>query len=167
MAKLAERAMAAAARSATTPRDPKRIAAAQVRAARRAVRMREAIENAAGLYLPDRLHRVRIAVKKIRYALEVARELSGSRATSRIRMLKAAQDLLGQMHDHEVLIARVRGVQASRAPDLRLSAELDKLVRLLETECRQLHGHYMTQRNKLLAIADATTASPAPQASAA
>ena len=102
-------------------RDPKRVAAAQARAARRAVRLREAIENAAGLYLPDRLHEVRIAVKKLRYAMEVSRELSGSRATARIRTLKEAQDLLGRMHDHEVLIARVRGVQGSKAPNLRLS----------------------------------------------
>ena len=63
------------------------------------------------LYLPDRLHEVRIAVKKLRYAMEVSRELSGSRATARIRTLKEAQDLLGHMHDHEVLIARVRSVQ--------------------------------------------------------
>ena len=135
-------------------RDPKRLADAQLRAARRAVRLREAIENAAGLYLPDRLHEVRIAVKKLRYALEVSRELSGSRAMARIRTLKEAQDLLGRMHDHEVLIARVRGVQGSRAPNLRLSADLDKLVRRLETECRQIHGQYMALRKKLLAITD-------------
>src|SRR5688572_30732090 len=41
-------------------RDPKRIAGARLRAARRAVRLRAAIENAAGIYLPDRLHEVRI-----------------------------------------------------------------------------------------------------------
>ena len=35
-------------------------------------RLRAAIENAAGIYLPDRLHEVRIAVKKLRYALELA-----------------------------------------------------------------------------------------------
>ena len=64
------------------------------------------VENAAGLYLPDRLHEVRIAVKKLRYALEITKELSGSRATASILALKRAQDLLGRMHDLEVLIAR-------------------------------------------------------------
>ena len=51
--------------------------------------LRAAIDNAAGIYLPDRLHEVRIAVKKLRYALEIASgDLSGSRATARIRTLK-------------------------------------------------------------------------------
>ncbi len=154
--KLSHRAATAASKGARADgRDLRRVAAAQLRAARRAVRLREAIENAAGLYLPDRLHEVRIAMKKLRYAMEVSRELSGSRATARIRTLKEAQDLLGHMHDHEVLITRVRSVQTFKAPNLRLSGDLDKLVRRLETECRQIHGQYMALRKKLLAIADA------------
>lgn len=165
--KLRRRAASAAAKgSEGSRRDPKRVADAQLRAARRAVRLREAIESAAGLYLPDRLHEVRIAVKKLRYAMEVSRELSGSRALARIRTLKEAQDLLGHMHDHEVLIARVRGIQSS-TPNLRLSGDLDKLVRRLETEARQIHGQYVALRKKLLAIADATATPRARHAPAA
>lgn len=156
--KLQRRAAAASkSHSGGRMRDPKRIAGARLRAAHRAIRLREAIESAAGIYLPDRLHRVRIAVKKLKYAMEVSRELSGSRGVARIRTLQEGQDLLGRMHDHEVLIARVRGVQgSSKAPTLRVSGDLDRLVRWLETECRQLHGQYMTLRKKLLAIADLT-----------
>ena len=66
------------------------------------------------------------------------------------------------MHDLEVLIARTRGVQGSpSAPNLRLSGDLDQLVRRLETECRQLHGHYMALRPQLLAICDRVDASAA------
>ena len=123
--------------------------------ARRAVALQGAIDNAAASYLPDRLHDVRIAVKKLRYAMEIAREMSGSRATARILTLKRAQDLLGRMHDLEVLIARTRAVQGSaNAPNLRLSADLDRLVRRLEMECRRLHGHYIASRRSLLAICD-------------
>jgi CHAD domain-containing protein len=147
--------------------DPAQFAAASRRAARRAERLRDAIETAAGLYLPDRLHDVRIAVKKLRYAMEIARELSGSRATARILALKRAQDLLGRMHDLEVLIARTRGVQGSAAPNLRLSADLDRLVRNLETECRQLHGRYMAARPGLLAICDHVVAAAAAPTRAA
>jgi CHAD domain-containing protein len=94
-------------------------------------------------------------VKKLRYALELTNELRGSRATARVRTLKETQDLLGRMNDLEVLILRVRGVQgSSRAPNLRLSGDLDRLVRHLETECRQLHGHYTASRKKLVAICD-------------
>jgi CHAD domain-containing protein len=158
--KLTKRSVAAARKAPYAPargrvRDPERLAAAQLRAARRATALRAAIDNAAGIYLPDRLHDVRIAVKKLRYAMELARELSGSRALAAIRSLKEAQDLLGRMHDLEILIARTRAVQGSPiGTNLRLSGDLDRLVRRLETECRQLHGHYMALRHKLLAICD-------------
>jgi CHAD domain-containing protein len=163
LAKLQRRALAAAAVSGpdagpAAARDPARLASAWHRAGRRADALRSAMDNAAGIYLPDRLHEVRIAIKKLRYQMEIARELSRSRATARIQTLKKAQDLLGRMHDLEILIARTRAVQgAPAAPTLRLSADLDVLVRSLETECRQLHGHYMSSRHSLLAICDYVT----------
>lgn len=160
--KLRRRIVALAAKGrldAPERRDPKLMVRGWEIAARRAMRLQAAIENAAGIYLPDRLHDVRIAVKKLRYALEVTRELSGSRAAARLHVLKEAQDLLGRMHDLEVLIARVRAIQgSSQAPNLRLSADLDRLVRRLETECRQIHGHYMSLRPKLVAVCDHTVA---------
>jgi CHAD domain-containing protein len=143
-----------------------RHAAARHRAVRRAARLKGAIDNAAGLYLPDRLHEVRIAIKKLRYALEIVGQI-GARGTGRSQLaghilaLKRAQDMLGRMHDFEVLIARTRAVQASAAaPDLRLSGELDQLVRRFETECRLLHGHYMASRLRLLDICTTLTARP-------
>jgi CHAD domain-containing protein len=167
--KLRKRALSAARRSsgAVPHRDPKRIARAQQRAARRAERLRAAIEAAAGIYLPDRLHEVRISAKKLRYALELVRELSASRATARLRTLKATQDLLGRMRDLEILIARTRGVQgAPGAPNLKLSGELDRLVRRFENDCRQLHGQYMSSRPALLAICDHVIASAERKAAA-
>lgn len=132
------------------------------RAARRAVRVQSAIDSAGSIYLPDRLHEVRIAAKKLRYALELGRSAGRSRASARLRTLKTAQDLLGRMHDLEVLVARVRAVQgASQAPTLSLSSDLDRLVRRLETECRQLHGHYMSMRKALLTICTQVAAIPA------
>jgi hypothetical protein len=126
------------------------------------------IDNAAGIYLPDRLHAVRIAVKKLRYAIEVVRHVvparpSRARSSSKslrsvngqLAALKRAQELLGRMHDLEILIARTRAVQASpQSPDLRLSGDLDRLVRRLETDCRLLHGHYMASRAPLIEICD-------------
>ena len=148
-------------------RDPERLAAAEERAARRGTTLRATMDNAAGIYLPDRLHEVRIAVKKLRYAMELSRELSGSRAMAALRTLKQAQDLLGRMHDLEILIARTRAVQgSSSAASLRLSADLDRVVRRLETECRQLHGHYMASRHALLTICDRVEAAPERRAAA-
>jgi len=158
--KLSEKLVAAARKrdkESPGPRtvDPKQLAAARDRAARRAERLRIKIENAAAIYLADRLHEVRIAAKKLRYALEIVRDLSRSRATARILTLKRAQDLLGRIHDLEVLIARTRAIQGSpNAPTLRVSADMDLLVRRLETECRRLHGRYIAMRAPLLAICD-------------
>jgi CHAD domain-containing protein len=167
--KFQKKAVEAAARGPVTggTRDPRRMAAALGRAARRAEGLRAAMENAAGIYLPDRLHQVRIAVKKLRYALEIAQDLSGSRATARIRTLKRVQDLLGRMHDLEMLIARTRAVQSrAGAPNLKLSADLDRLVRRLENECRRLHVRYMNERKALRAICDYVTAREARRGNA-
>ena len=168
--KLRKRALGAARRANGGRRDPKRLACAIQRTAKRAERLRMAIESATGIYLPERLHDVRIGVKKLRYAMELARELSGSRATARLRTLKNTQDLLGRIRDLEVLIARTRAVQgAPGAPNLKLSAELDRLVRRFENECRLLHGHYMSSRQSVLSICEhaANAASGKPAADAA
>jgi CHAD domain-containing protein len=161
--KLRRRALQTARKHRVGPADAKGLAQAQLRMAMRAARLRAAVDDAAGLYLPDRLHEVRVAVKKLRYAMELSIQLTRSRATAQVRALKAAQDLLGRMHDLEVLIMRVRAVQASPGPpNLRLSAELDQLVRRLEGECRELHGEYTAMRMKLLAICERTAAVRTP-----
>ncbi len=140
-----------------------RVLAARRRAARRAQLVEAAVDAAGAIYLPDRLHQVRIAVKKLRYALEIVRDLIRSRAEARIRFLKRMQALLGRMHDLEVLIARTRGLQAAAVHDLQLSADLDQLVRRLETEARQLHGRYLAQRRALLDLCNRVVAAGEPR----
>jgi CHAD domain-containing protein len=138
---------------------PTAMAEAGRRVARRAVRLSAAIEWAGAVYLADRLHAVRVAAKKLRYALEIDRELHRSRATARIQQLKSLQDLLGRLHDLEVLIDRTRASQAdAAAADRRTSVELDRLVRALEDECRQLHATYMARRPSILKLCNALAA---------
>ena len=72
-----------------------------------------------------------------------------------VATLQRVQDLLGRMHDLEVLIARTRALQSTaNVRDLKLSGDLDRLVRVLEMECRQLHVRYMNERKSLLTICD-------------
>ena len=52
--------------------------AAEARVSRRAATLTHALDNAGSLYLPERLHHVRIALKKLRYALEVAAAATSS-----------------------------------------------------------------------------------------
>ena len=108
-------------------------------------------------------------MKKLRYVLEIGRELTRSRASARIRLLKSVQDTLGRMHDLEMLIMHIRALQGSdRAPTLKASADLDRMVRRLEMECRQLHVRYIGFKKKLLELCDdVTSASQRPRASAA
>jgi CHAD domain-containing protein len=146
------------------------LAEAAQQAGKRARRLKAAIEHAGSIYLADRLHRVRVAAKKLRYALEIQRELTHSRTTARLNRLKVQQDLLGRMHDLEILIDRTRRVQETLpAGDRRAMAELDALVRELEDECREGHAAYMLARPAMVKLCDGiivATANGRPTAAA-
>ncbi len=132
------------------------VAEAVAQSGRRARRLRAAIERAGGIYLADRLHRIRIEAKKLRYAIEIERELMRSRSRLHLNRLKALQDLLGRVHDLEILIDRTRAVQAALpGRNRRAMAELDSLIRVLEDECREGHAAYMHGRPALLKLCDA------------
>jgi len=140
------------------------LAEAASQAATRAAALRAAIEHAGGIYLADRLHRVRVAAKKLRYAVEIQRELTRSRSAAQLNRLKTQQDLLGRMHDLEILIDRARAVQTTLTPrDRRGQAELNQLIRVLEDECREGHAAYMRARPVLLKLCETVIAGPAGQ----
>jgi CHAD domain-containing protein len=129
--------------------------AAEARVARRAELLRDAIAEAGALYIPERLHTVRIALKKFRYAVEVEQEVSRQERPAELRTLKRGQDLLGRMHDLQVLIDTARATQASvNTPNVATWREYDALVNRLERECRQLHARYMRERDAIAAVAE-------------
>ena len=135
------------------------LAEAAAQASTRAAELRAAIERAGGIYLADRLHRVRVAAKKLRYALEIQRELTKSRSIAQLNRLKTQQDLLGRMHDLEMLIDRARAAQTTLTPrDRPGMAELNRLIRVLEDECREGHAAYMRGRPALLKLCEAVIA---------
>ena len=163
--KLRKRLVQVAAPESEKPETRSALAEASRQAAIRAADLKAAIEHAGGIYLADRLHRVRVAGKKLRYALEIQRELTKSRSTTYLNKLKAQQDLLGRMHDFEILIDRARAVQGTLTPrDRRGMAELRTLIRVLEQECRAGHAAYMRTRPALLKMCDTiiATGTPAP-----
>jgi CHAD domain-containing protein len=133
--------------SSTPSHHDAELASARRRAARRAARLRAEIRRAGGLYVSERLHAVRVATKKLRYALEVDRELTRSRATARIDRLRTLQDALGEIHDYEILAERTRDVQADLVEsDPALATELDALLRTLATACRDGHAAFLRDR---------------------
>jgi CHAD domain-containing protein len=129
--------------------------AIEARLTHRATVLRQAMVDAGAIYLPERLHVVRIAIKKLRYALEVAVEAAGAPSGSDLRTLKRGQDILGRLHDLQILIDRARQMQASvDPPDVRLWRNLDVLTTTLENDCRRLHARFMRQQAAVRAVCD-------------
>lgn len=109
----------------------------------RAAGLAGAVDRAGTLYAPDRLHAVRIAGKKLRYALEVLASASLARVGRDLKLLKDAQEVLGVMHDYQVLlehVADVRGATPRGAPG---AAGLAAMAAAYDRECRKLHATYL------------------------
>ncbi|MGD9904955.1 MAG: CHAD domain-containing protein [Vicinamibacterales bacterium] len=131
-------------------------AAVDDRVARRVARVRKALHRAGAMYVPERLHQIRIAVKQLRYALEVAATVRRSRAAARIAQLRDVQDLLGRAHDLHVLAERIRRVQTGVVRTSRATAaELERLLTRIDIACRAEHAAFMSRRAALLALCDA------------
>ena len=134
------------------------------RLVKRARRLSEAMDEAGQMYSPERLHQVRIAVKKLRYGLEIAAGVGVAAAAPRVRGLKRAQDLLGRMHDLQVLQGHVAAVHAELSPGNGVSHQgLDALAQHIERECRHLHGRYVAGSGALREIPAAVSATVLPQ----
>lgn len=133
--------------------------AIDARVANRAAALKSAVKEAGGLYVAERLHQVRLAVKKLRYGAELAAEAAGVKNSADLRVLKREQDLLGRLRDLQVLVERVRRVQAGLTPpDLAAWRELDAVVAALDAHCRRLHARYMRDRPALNSLCDRLTA---------
>jgi CHAD domain-containing protein len=103
-----------------------------------------AMDAAGHIYAPERLHAVRIAAKKLRYGLELAADSGIQEAAASLRTLKRAQEMLGKLHDLQVLQTSVAAVQANGGSNRPHAREgLDALARHIEGQCRHLHGRYV------------------------
>jgi CHAD domain-containing protein len=120
--------------------------------ARRASDVQSAIEHTGATYAAVRLHEVRIALKKLRYAIELRSETHNSQASDDLTSFKEMQEILGRLHDLEVLIEWARQVQTSLPPTSWRAIE--SFVRRLDAECRHLHGRFMHDRGQMMTIVD-------------
>jgi len=140
--------------------------AVDARVARRAQQLNAALTEAGTVYLPERLHAVRIAVKKLRYAAELAVDIGGSATEADVRLCTRHQNILGRMHDLEVLIDQVRQVQATLAPpSLAAWRALDRLKTSVDADCRRLHARFVRGSRALAATAARLAGAEAAHAS--
>ena len=96
-----------------------RSASLRRRLERRVDRLDAAIEAAGALYAFDRLHMVRIAVKQLRYTLELIHEFGRVPTRRLVTRLRRFQDLLGRQHDLEVVAGYVRRLRLQRERPVR------------------------------------------------
>jgi CHAD domain-containing protein len=120
------------------------------RIAARAKDVAEAAHSAGALYAPEALHIVRIRTKKLRYALEVGRVARLAGAAQAATRLRRYQDLLGELHDYQILSSQAARLQ-SRLPleDDDIGAISD-LLTYVETRCRKLHADFVSRRGALV-----------------
>ena len=67
-------------------------------------------------------HDLRIAAKRLRYVLEITESCFGEEATAARNAAKELQGVLGEIHDHDTMLSRVRGIE-SLEEQLRISRE--------------------------------------------
>jgi CHAD domain-containing protein len=121
--------------------------------ASRTAGVRHSMEHASGVYFPNRSHVLRLAIKKLRYALELADATGDWQSPRAIHRLKKAQDVLGKAHDRQVVIERLKELQQ---PDTGADrAAIDALLAFLESDIRALYDRYLSMRSDVTAICDA------------
>ena len=129
--------------------------AVRARVARRASDLKLAMQAAGSVYLASRLDDVRTALRKLRFAAELAAAATPGVAPADVRMLVRAHVLLAELDDLQSLVDRIRQVQSTLAtPDLKAWRDLDALVISLENRCRGLHARYVRERTALVALCD-------------
>ena len=131
---------------------------------KRSRRLSAAVDAAGQMYEPERLHAVRISAKKLRYALELAGDSGNAPAARHVRTIKKVQDMLGRLHDLQILQSHVAAVQASsQAGRAGVHGALDALAQHIEAECRHLHGRYIVSAQALRDVCTAIPAEVIPQ----
>ena len=120
------------------------------RLGRRAGEVEKAVVDAGLMFASGPLHSVRIALKKFRYALEVAERLGRFRLAGSMQQLKSLQNLLGELHDLQVLGGLARDVMAL-AP-ARRRAGLEALVTRIDEDIRALHSRFLIERERIIPL---------------
>jgi CHAD domain-containing protein len=89
----------------------------------------------------ENLHRLRIALKKFRYALEIYDPLHDHRLERAIRLAKELQDVLGKVHDHVALTEQLQAhkIDLLGNSHLKLAAGCESVIEFFQRKKRTLY----------------------------
>jgi CHAD domain-containing protein len=164
--KLQRRLASFTAEVAAAESDPWRRALA-ARLAHRARRLHQAIGRAGSIYVPFRLHAVRIAAKQLRYTLELAVEVGLSDVRPHVSTVKRAQTTLGRLQDLQVVLRQVDAASAEPGLEPAARAGLARLAQTIEEDARRAHGRYLRWASRLSAVCVTTRRQIVPSLAAA
>ena len=121
---------------------------------RRAGRLRRLVRAAGSLYVSERIHAVRIEAKKLRYMFEITSETGEAESLSAVTHLKKVQQILGRLHDLEVLQDLMRSIERPTEPHQMWFRQLESFDDEIEGECRRLHSHFVAAQQQILRACD-------------
>ena len=106
----------------------------------------DAISHATGVYFPKRSHSARIALKQLRYAAEIALRTGFDDMREPVAALKKGQEILGDLHDKQVLADELRSYSKQKGVD---ADHITVTCQVLEGDLEQLHADYLCRRDAL------------------
>lgn len=106
----------------------------------------ERIAHATGVYFPNRVHSARIAIKKLRYALEIMQVTGLTDADEAVKSLRKAQGILGDLHDRHALSKSLSNYGKSDGVE---TDDLELARHVLQDEVLALHSQYLERRTAL------------------
>jgi CHAD domain-containing protein len=95
------------------------------------------------------LHDMRIAAKRLRYLLEITEVCFGEPAKEGAKVARRMQDMLGEIHDCDVMSERVRSRELATEPGDPRYIGLEALASYLEARRRVLHRQFVDYWTKL------------------
>jgi CHAD domain-containing protein len=109
------------------------------------------VRHATGIYFPNRSHRARVAIKKLRYAVEVATDTGVWQPARLLKDLRRAQSRLGAIHDLQVLSDTLDDLVGTHAAP----GDVAALRMTLHDDIMRQHAEYLRRRDRIFAMADA------------
>jgi CHAD domain-containing protein len=107
-----------------------------------------AVQRATAVYMPNRSHAARIALKKLRYLTELAADVGLLKEDDVLENMKRAQEALGELNDLHVVARLVERFDIPKAAE----KEEEILAAVVDAEAARVHEKYVRQRDRLFAV---------------